>query len=170
MYAYTENNQVIDYPLSELEIRERFPNTSFPADFAANLPEGYRRVYPAAKPDNTELTIITETTPMLVDGILVQAWIQTDRYTAEEISKIEAEKEALAWVNLRNQRDGLIKESNWIIERHRDQKELGVPTTITDGQYLAWLHYRQELRDLPENVVDINNVTVPASPDKFGVV
>lgn len=51
---------------------------------------------------------------------------------------------------VRAERDRRLKESAWIVERHRDQLDNGEATALTESQYQAWLAYRQALRDLPQ--------------------
>ncbi len=41
----------------------------------------------------------------------------------------------------------LLKETDWYMMRHRDQVELGVPTSLSDEQYKALLQLRQDARD-----------------------
>ena len=58
-------------------------------------------------------------------------------------------------------------ETDWISQRHTEQKTLGISTTISDAEYLLLLEYRQQLRDLSNTYnVDTpaNEVTWPDSP------
>ena len=50
-----------------------------------------------------------------------------------------------------------------LVIRHRDQVELGIPTTLTAEQYAELLTYRQALRDFPETV-DLNDIKLPELP------
>lgn len=52
--------------------------------------------------------------------------------------------EARAW------RDGEIERVRWLRERHREEVELGVPSTLTPEQYGELLVYVQALRDWPQ--------------------
>jgi len=70
---------------------------------------------------------------------------------------------------MRAYRDHALIQSEWVVQRHRDQKELGVATSISDAEYMAWLTYRQELRDFPSTVADINNYALPTAPGQLGV-
>lgn len=40
-----------------------------------------------------------------------------------------------------------LQKSDWMVNRHRDQKDLGVPTSLTDQDYIELLKWRQHLRD-----------------------
>ena len=55
---------------------------------------------------------------------------------------------------LRGDRDGLLSKCDWT--QFSD-------SPLSDAQKAAWATYRQELRDLPNNV-DINNVVFPIPP------
>ena len=92
MYARIEDGQVAEYPLTEYQIKARFSNTSFSADFLASLPEGYVRVAPAGVPAANDLKIITEGKPALQDGEWVQVWIESDKYTPEQAAAFLAQQ------------------------------------------------------------------------------
>ncbi|MFU7708761.1 phage tail assembly chaperone [Aeromonas veronii] len=51
--------------------------------------------------------------------------------------------------SLRAQRDVAIRETSWLVERHRDEQDATIATTLTAEQYAELLAYRQQLRDLP---------------------
>lgn len=51
---------------------------------------------------------------------------------------------------LRQQRDGRINSTQWIVERHADEVAAGGKTTLSAGSYAALLAYRQALRDMPQ--------------------
>ena len=48
------------------------------------------------------------------------------------------------------QRNRMLNDSDWTVIRHKDQLELGLPTTLSDTAYKATLQWRQQLRDMPE--------------------
>ena len=52
--------------------------------------------------------------------------------------------------------------------RHRDQKDGGTATTLTDVEYTALLSYRQALRDWPSTEMDLYKPTAPSKPDFMG--
>ena len=60
---------------------------------------------------------------------------------------------------IRNKRDNLINGILWKVERHKQQKELNIKTTLTDAEYIELLKYIQALRDItaqngfPDNVI-----------------
>lgn len=64
----------------------------------------------------------------------------------------------------RNKRDSLIEETQWLVQRHRDQIEVAEPTTLTSDQYKALLTYRQDLRDVPTQSGFPSNIVWPSYP------
>ena len=60
---------------------------------------------------------------------------------------------------IRNKRNNLINGILWKVERHKQQKELNIKTTLTDAEYIELLKYIQALRDItaqngfPDNVI-----------------
>lgn len=63
---------------------------------------------------------------------------------------------------VRSQRNNLLSETDWIMQRHTEQKTLGIETAITDEQYSQLAVYRQKLRDLPSKI----NLRKPIWPTK----
>lgn len=88
------------------------------------------------------------------------AWSVEPSVPAEEEPELEPDLAAEA----RAQRDILIARVRWIIERHRDEVELGLPTTLTAQQHLDILAYVQALRDLPEQPDFPTTIQWPAIP------
>lgn len=50
----------------------------------------------------------------------------------------------------RSERDAALQELLWMADRHNQQVQLGIETTLTDLQYLALLGHIQALRDYPQ--------------------
>lgn len=61
----------------------------------------------------------------------------------------------MKWEALRQERDRLLYQTDWT--------QLPV-NPLTVEQKVSWETYRQELRDLPDNTIDINNVVWPTPP------
>jgi hypothetical protein len=53
--------------------------------------------------------------------------------------------------NERAWRDGKILQTTWLRERHRDQQDAGLPTTLDAEQFTELLIYLQDLRDWPQS-------------------
>lgn len=70
-----------------------------------------------------------------------------------------APTDADLWAALRADRDTKLAAALALLDRHRNQADFGLPTTLTAEQAKAWAIYAQALRDLPENTPD------PAAPE-----
>lgn len=170
MFARIENGVVAEYPLTEHDIRTRYPNTSFTTNFVSGLPDGYVQVMrtgvPVADADHT----VQEERPAYLDGMWVQIFSVNPKGTPEEIAARDAERERSKWQNLRDERDDKINECTFRLERHREQKELGIATSMSDAEYGLWLQYRQQLRDFPSTISSIyDNIVWPKAPNELSV-
>jgi hypothetical protein len=52
-------------------------------------------------------------------------------------------------------------ETDWMVIRHRDQIDAGIPTTLSDDQYQTLLSYRQQLRDITNTYDNLDDVIWP---------
>lgn len=64
---------------------------------------------------------------------------------------------------IRATRDSLLADTDFLVTRHRDQLDTGIPTTLSAEQYAEMLTYRQTLRDFPATV-DFDNIVWPTPP------
>ncbi|MBI6634010.1 phage tail protein [Pseudomonas paralactis] len=64
----------------------------------------------------------------------------------------------------RQWRDGEIESVKWLRERHRDQQELDIATTLTDSEYAELLAYVQLLRGWPQAKSFPNQMYRPVAP------
>ena len=67
---------------------------------------------------------------------------------------------------LRKTRDALINSTDWLVIRHQDQSadtNCATPD-LTSEEFQSLLDYRRELRDLPDNAPDLNNISWPEAP------
>ncbi len=62
---------------------------------------------------------------------------------------------------IRNKRDNLINNVIWQVERHKQEKELNINTSLTDEEYLNLLKYIQALRDITVQEGFPEKVTFP---------
>lgn len=65
---------------------------------------------------------------------------------------------------LRAQRAALIADASAMLDRHRNQKEFGLATTLTDAKAAEWALYLQALRDMPDTAPDLANPVWPVPP------
>lgn len=80
--------------------------------------------------------------------------------TKEPLPVIEADYAAIE----RQWRDGEIEAIKWLRERHRDQQDLALPTTLTTAQFTDLLGHFQQLRDWPESKKFPNQKYRPVAP------
>lgn len=147
MYLRIINN-VISYPYSLQKLREDNPNTSFPSEMTESLMNEWdiHEVRPLSKP-NDYTKNISEETPILVDGIYYQNWVQTNA-TQSEIDLRISDK----WDSIREQRNILLQECDWT-------QLADIPQTTKD----LWSTYRQQLRDITSQSNPFS-ITWPAKP------
>jgi hypothetical protein len=126
-------NDTIEYPYDIPTLRESYPNVSLPENLTDDkLVEWDMYVVLPTPYPNDYTKNITEGTPVLVDGIYYQNWIQTEA-TDEEISyRIENK-----WVEVRELRNQLLTECDWT-------QLADIPTETKE----VWTAYRQSLRDI----------------------
>lgn len=68
------------------------------------------------------------------------------------------------WEDVRNERDRLIGNVLWRVQRHEQQIALGETPSEDNATYLALLQYIQDLRDVPQSQSDPENITWPNMP------
>ena len=61
-------------------------------------------------------------------------------------------------------RDGVLTSAAWLRDRHRDQLEIGAPTTLTAEQFEELLVYMQALRDWPQSPEFPDSTHRPIAP------
>lgn len=70
---------------------------------------------------------------------------------------------------VRKKRDQKIGETIWMYERHKQEKELKMPTTLSDEKLEEWLAYWQTLREFPDSITKIpknaEDIRFPDPPD-----
>ena len=67
----------------------------------------------------------------------------------------------------RLERDARIEAVRWLIDRHRDERELGLTTTLTAEDYRLVLDYVQALRDVPEQAGFPDAIDWPVLPPEL---
>lgn len=68
------------------------------------------------------------------------------------------------WAALRAERDARLSEALSLLDRHRNQADFGLPTTLTAEQATAWAIYAQALRDIPKTTADPGTPEWPKEP------
>lgn len=147
MYARIENDVVLEYPLSESDIKSRFWNVSFCVPFVP--PDGYFNVAPVAKPPFNYTQNCNEGTPEKTDGDWVQVWVVSSASPAEIQQRLDDQ-----WSVVRDQRNSLLASCDWT-------QLPDAPVTAEKRQ--EWVTYRQQLRDITSQS-DPFNIVWPTEP------
>ena len=94
-----------------------------------------------------------------VDG----TWILSDdgKITKEPLPELKPEFSAIE----RQWRDGELESLKWLRERHRDEQDLALNTTLTPEQFAQLLAYMQQLRDWPQSPAFPAHEQRPVQPD-----
>lgn len=160
MYVKLVDNVPSEWPVSDVRIRHDNPSVSFPKDMSLIdvTSYGFAPFEYADRPEhNSEYQNCTEIEPVLTNGIYVQTWRIEDKYTAEERTAYDAQKEIDRIANLYIEntqiRHSRLQETDWWATSDR---------TMTPEQ----ISYRQALRDitLHENWPDLEEADWPVKP------
>lgn len=149
-FAFVNNNTITNYPIGLVDIRRKFPDTSFPKSLeGVDLTSyGVVTVVDTEQPAfNTETQRLEEGTPALVDGTWQQVW-NVIELTADELQAI-ADRNAASVRAVRNQK---LADTDWT-----QLADSSAPATV-------WGTYRQALRDIPAQTGFPNSVTWPTEP------
>jgi hypothetical protein len=76
---------------------------------------------------------------------LAEEWLDDDAPALSVVSPAQLATAERAW------RDGELSAVKWLRERHRDQLDIEISTTLSDEQFLDLLRYVQGLRDWPQS-------------------
>ena len=76
----------------------------------------------------------------LIDGHITRG----QRYN-DQTGRVE---ETVLSINLKC--ETFLKQSDWLVTRHRDQRDLGIETSLTQDDYLNVLRQRQQWREMIE--------------------
>lgn len=79
-----------------------------------------------------------------------------EELTEEEIAINREKKRQLDWIPFREQRDDLLKESDWT--------QISDYSLVTEEEKALWAVYREELRNLPETYPNSADIVWPSKP------
>jgi len=132
MYIKIKNN-VVTYPYTINNLKQDNPNVSFPSEITESVMAEFNiyEVRKTPKP-NDYTKNISEDTPILIDGVYYQNWVQTDASNSEINLRIENK-----WSEIREIRNELLKDCDWT--------QLGDIQNVIKNN---WQLYRQQLRDV----------------------
>ena len=149
-----------EWPVNESRVKHENPNISFPRDFNNVDVAAYGFApfeYADSPAFDQEYQTCEETTPVLREGTYVHTWQVSDKYTSEERTTYDAQKESLRVKILpdthRYQRDIRISETDW-----------WALSDVTMSS--AMTAYRQALRDITAhaNWPDLDEADWPTKP------
>jgi hypothetical protein len=90
MYAKILNGEIIQYPVSEHEIRTALPHVSFAIPFTPSEP--FVRVIPIAPPETSSEQVTVEAPPAFSNGQWRQCWEARPLTPADQAARLEALK------------------------------------------------------------------------------
>ncbi len=147
MYLRIINNE-INYPYTIKDLKAAHRNITFPNELTEETMVEFDlyEVRQTPKPNDYTKTI-TEGTPILVDGVYYQNWVQTNASESEIDYRLENQ-----WFVIREIRNELLSECDWT--------QLSDIPTETKA---IWSGYRQSLRDITSQTNPFN-ITWPVKP------
>jgi hypothetical protein len=144
MYIKIIEGEPTPYSISRLKADN--PNISFPRSITEDMLREYD-VYPVTVQTNPEINTDTHYSKQSEFYQVDDKWFV--QYYPEQLPLNQAEK------NIREKRNKILTESDWIIVSSYEQ-QVSVPE--------IWIEYRQNLRDLPQQDGFPYDVTWPESP------
>ena len=130
-YALIQGTEIAEYPLTEVDIKRRFPNTSFTIPFVS--PDNFVAVAATPRPQTDHTQDAVEADPAFVDGQWVQRWTVVNALPEQIAARTAAKTQ-----EVRVERNRLLGESDWT----------QLPDSPADHE--VWGAYRQELRDVTD--------------------
>lgn len=144
---YYINTETLEYPLTNIDIRAKHPNISFPDNLNINL-EPYKLVNQTNTPEyDSKTQYVKEVIPKFENGNWVQQWEIFD--LNQEV--LQKNKEYLE-KSIRAERNNLLQNTDW--------------TQIQDSPVNSetWKSYRQQLRDITTQANFPYDVVWPTPP------
>ena len=153
MYINTETMQ---YPLTVDQIKAMTPDTSFPDNYAPSAP--YEPVLQSPQPTyNTMTQYCREVTPVLINGVWMQAWEVVD-LDPEQI----AYNEEQAKQRNKQQAETLLQQTDWTCTVDINNPEYSDPYLANQNEFLA---YRSAVRKIAVNP-PVTVTEWPVEPDE----
>jgi hypothetical protein len=136
------NTETMAYPVSQQQIQEAFPNTSFPIPFVA--PPPYMPVFDSPQPSYDPYTqYVQQTTPELTDGQWYQAWVVlelTPEQQAAYVAQVQQQTTATA--------QQLLSATDWTAIASVADPAVSNPYLTNQAEFLS---YRSTVRNLGVN-------------------
>jgi len=116
----------------------------------------------AFEPDRN-IYVVERQGPVVVSGIEVEEiqWIINNIDNIVDAARREGSDQQPT-ITLRDIRNVMLYETDWLVTRHRDERDsMSTPTLSTDS-YLKLLDYRKQLRDITNVYVNLEDVVWPS--------
>lgn len=156
MYINTETMQ---YPLTVDQIKAMTPDTSFPDNYAPSAP--YEPVSQSPQPTyNTMTQFCREVTPVLTNGIWMQAWEVVDLDPEQIAYNEEQAKQAN-----KQQAEQLLQQTDWTATVDIADPQYSNPYLGNQTEFLA---YRSAVRQIAVNP-PVTVETWPVKPEEVWV-
>jgi hypothetical protein len=147
MYLRIINNE-INYPYTIKDLKAAHRNITFPNELGDETMVEFDLYEVRQTPKPNDYTKnITEGTPILVDGVYYQNWVQVNASESEIEYRLENQ-----WFVIREIRNELLSECDWT--------QL---SDIPSETKAIWSEYRQSLRDITSQTNPFN-ITWPVKP------
>ncbi len=147
MYLRIINNE-INYPYTIKDLKAAHRNITFPNELGEETMVEFDLYEVRQTPKPNDYTKnITEGTPILVDGVYYQNWVQINASESEIAYRLENQ-----WFVIREIRNELLSECDWT--------QL---SDIPSETKAIWSEYRQSLRDITSQTNPFN-ITWPVKP------
>jgi hypothetical protein len=147
MYLRIINNE-INYPYTIKDLKAAHRNITFPNELGDDTMVEFDLYEVRQTPKPNDYTKnITEGTPILVDGVYYQNWVQVNASESEIEYRLENQ-----WFVIREIRNELLSECDWT--------QL---SDIPSETKAIWSEYRQSLRDITSQTNPFN-ITWPVKP------
>lgn len=150
------NTQTMAYPVTQQQIQQEYPNTSFPTPFVP--PEGYAPVLETPQPTYNPITqIVQQTTPIETEGQWYQVWTVVD-LDPEQIEYNENQ----AKQNNKAQASQLLTATDWTTIPDVSDPAVSNPYLVNSAEFAA---YRSQVRAIAVNP-PVTVTVWPTKPDE----
>lgn len=110
------------------------------------------------------IEITAELHERLVMGPSQGMHLELDGQNQPVLVKDSGESESLAVLE-RRWRDAELSRHEWLVTRHRDDREMGLEAVLTEEQFSELLVFRRALRDWPESALFPKSEYRPTEPE-----
>jgi hypothetical protein len=140
--------------------------------YAGDVPEAYASITGLRNIDYSILSDLhttfreNESDPRFLHlGFLTEADALAAGVTPEEVRRQKTAAWEIKWNSLGQERQDLISDQRWRVDRYNDELAMGLEPTEPVGPVLAYI---QAIRDLPSEQVDPYNIVWPTIPPLGG--